>query len=367
MIIFTDASYNNPNLRLPDQTNIQKTVSWQSPSNIALIKYWGKHGKQLPMNPSLSFSLKNAISQTSVEYKTSNEKGFSYEFYFDGVREPAFESKLNTFFINILPIFPFLEQLELKINSTNTFPHSSGIASSASGMSALALCLCSIERNEFGHLKHPDDFFRKASFVARLGSGSAARSVYGNLVNWGRVEWEGGSSDYFADPYSLPVHKVFNNFQDTIIIVSTDRKKVSSTSGHAAMTNHVYARSRFTQAQNNYLELTQALETGDLKLFSNVVEHEALSLHALMMSSQPGFFLLKPESLSIIEKIRTFREQTSTPVCFTLDAGPNVHVLCPASAKDKVSEFLENEILRKNKNLLLLNDEMGKGPKEIYK
>ncbi|MCF8373390.1 MAG: diphosphomevalonate decarboxylase [Bacteroidales bacterium] len=367
MIIYTDQSYDNPNLRLPDSANIEKSVAWESPSNIALIKYWGKHGKQMPMNPSLSFSLKNAFSRTTVEYKTSQEKGLVFEFFFDGVKETAFRFKLETFFENIRPIFPFLDQLELKINSTNTFPHSSGIASSASGLSALALCLCSIERNEFGHLKHPDDFFRKASYVARLGSGSAARSVFGGFVNWGRVEWEGGSSDHFADPFSLPVHEVYNDFQDTIILVSQEKKEVSSTMGHIAMIDHPYAQARYAQARSNYLMLTKALETGNLMQFAEVVEHEALSLHALMMSSKPGYFLMKPETLKPIQKIKDFRLDTNIPVCFTLDAGPNIHVLYPASAKKEVTDFLKNEIICKNKNLLLLNDEVGNGPKEILK
>lgn len=364
MTIFNDTSYNNHNLLFDENKTLDGKVSWESPSNIALIKYWGKYKGQLPRNPSLSFSLKNSVSQTRVAYKTVSTKGFKYKFTLDGKPKPSFESKLNSFFETILPIFPFLEQLELKIDSANTFPHSSGIASSASGMSALALCICTIEQKEFGHLKHPDDFFRKASYVARLGSGSAARSVYGGWVNWGRVEWEGGSSDYFADPFSLPVHKVFNDFQDSILILASGAKKISSTNGHAAMEKHPYSQDRYTQARENYLELTQALESGELSQFIGVVEHEALSLHALMISSRPGYFLMKPESLAVIEKIRDYRELSKVPVCFTLDAGPNIHVLYPASAKDEVVKFIESEIVKENKDIQLLHDEVGKGPKK---
>lgn len=364
MIIFTDTSYNNHNLCFPDSLQVSGHVEWQSPANIALIKYWGKHGRQLPMNPSFSFSLKNSLSQTGIEYKLS-EDGFKYKFLFNGKRKPAFEPKLNSFFENILPIFPFLNQLELKIESLNTFPHSSGLASSASGISALALCLCSIEKKEFNKLKHPEDFYRKASFVARLGSGSAARSVYGGFVNWGKIDRELGSSDFFANKYPLQIDNIFSDLQDTIILIGSGEKKISSSKGHGLMENHDYADARYIQAKINYKEMVRALRTGNLIKFIEIVENEALSLHALMMSSRPGYFLIKPQTLEFIEKIRIFRKETNIPVCFTLDAGPNLHILYPAKNKKEVIMFISSELLDKNNDVSAIYDKIGTGPEQI--
>jgi len=96
--------------------------------------------------------------------------------------------KISEFFISITSIFPFLLQLNFKIYSKNTFPHSAGIASSASGMSAIALCLCDIENQYFNSFATKEEFYKKASFVARLGSGSACRSIYGGIVTWGEAD-----------------------------------------------------------------------------------------------------------------------------------------------------------------------------------
>ncbi len=365
MIIFTDTSYNNPNLLFSDPGTVSGKVVWNSPANIALIKYWGKRGRQLPNNPSLSFTLKNSVSKTSINYQAVSNEGLTFDFRYNGEPKPEFEVKLNSFFENLIPVFPFLNQLELKIESSNTFPHSVGIASSASGISALALCLCGIEKTEFNRLKHPDDFYRKASFVARLGSGSASRSVYGGLVNWGRIDWEVGSSDYFANKYPLPVDEVFTGFQDSIIILSSEKKRISSTIGHTLMNNHAFADARYAQARANYTELSQALQSGDLMKFIDIVENEALSLHALMMSAKPGYFLLHPSTMLYIDKIRHFRKQTHIPVCFTLDAGPNIHLLYPARYKEEVKAFLLSEIIDENNAISVIYDEVGNGPNQI--
>ena len=119
-------------------------VKWSSPSNIALVKYWGKSGVQIPANASISFTLSNCKTVTSVSYRASD--GFDFEIYVDDKISPDFKPKITQFFERIATYCPFVNDLHLEIKTTNTFPHSSGIASSASGMSALALCICDIEK-----------------------------------------------------------------------------------------------------------------------------------------------------------------------------------------------------------------------------
>lgn len=121
-----------------------KKVTWRSPSNIALVKYWGKKsGVQIPANPSISFTLEQCHSETSVALveKEGKSKEIELRFYFDGKANMAFQLKMLKFFQSIQKDFPFLQQHGLLIHSTNSFPHSSGIASSASAMSALAMAL----------------------------------------------------------------------------------------------------------------------------------------------------------------------------------------------------------------------------------
>ena len=160
-------------------------VKWTSPSNIALVKYWGKRAHQIPENPSISFTLSNCKTITEVSFTKKEGSDFSFDVYFEGEKNEAFEPKIQTFFERIEAYVPFLRDFHFKIDTSNTFPHSSGIASSASGMSALALCLMSIEK-QLGVAHNTDFFNKKASFLARLGSGSACRSIEGELVVWGQ-------------------------------------------------------------------------------------------------------------------------------------------------------------------------------------
>ncbi len=353
--------YHKPELILSGQRKVLGEVTWQSPSNIALVKYWGKHGNQLPMNPSLSFTLNNSYTETTVKYRNS-ENGFKFSFFLEGKHKAGFEKKLNIFFDKIKEIFPFLKQLELGIFSKNTFPHSSGIASSASGMSALSLCLCSIEKKLFDLKYNEDEFLRKASYISRIGSGSASRSVYGKLASWGKSKLLQSSSDYFSSDLSTILHPSFLNYQDSIILISKGEKEVSSSAGHSLMNNHPFASARFAQANSNFIKIVEVLNNGNLDEFQAIVENEALSLHALMMSSSPGYFLIEPDTLKAIKSIVLFRKRTKLPICFTLDAGPNIHLLYPESYKTQVREFIEKELLNLDSRIEVIYDSIGKGP-----
>lgn len=357
--------YTNPNLLLsPAQLiNVQsKTINHRSPSNIALIKYWGKFGRQYPKNASLSITLSKAYTDTQLCYQAkenASDAAISLEFLFEDKPNALFAKKISKFLVSITDIFPFLTQIHLQIQSHNSFPHSSGIASSASSMAALSLCLCALERQLFGTLASEADFLRKASYIARLGSGSAARSVYPKMAVWGQTDLIPHASNDYAIPFYDRLHPVFEGYKDAILIVSREEKKVSSRAGHALMNTHPFASIRYKQSNRNMSELIIALETGDLDVFVRIVEMEALTLHALMMTSQPAYLLMLPETLAIIQKIQTFRATTKVPVCFTLDAGPNVHVLYPAHVCKEVESFIEQELLPFCDNAYWIKDEMA--------
>ena len=324
------------------------SVKWASPSNIALVKYWGKKEHQIPENPSISFTLSDCKTITEITYTKKDlltalkvTSNFSFDIYFEGEKNEAFKPKIQTFFERIEKFMPFLKDYHFKIETSNTFPHSSGIASSASGMSAIALCLMSIEQElmegaTFSAVErsHSKEYFnQKASFLARLGSGSACRSIEGELVVWGKNESIANSSDLYGVKFEGDVHSNFKNYQDTILLVDKGEKQVSSTVGHQLMYGHPFAKERFEQAHDNLAKLKSILASGDLNEFVKIVESEALTLHAMMMTSMPYFILMKPNTLEIINKIWAFREKTDSKVCFTLDAGANVHVLYPEHEK----------------------------------
>ncbi|MFN0212614.1 MAG: diphosphomevalonate/mevalonate 3,5-bisphosphate decarboxylase family protein [Saprospiraceae bacterium] len=341
---------------------------WRSPSNIALIKYWGKHGLQLPRNPSLSFTLASSCTDTQLEYEMRegpDDGQISLEFLFHEEENEDFRSKILTYLTGLAPSMPFLKQLNLRIHTGNSFPHSAGIASSASGMSALALCLCSLEDRLFGTLQDPEAFDKKASTLARLGSGSACRSIFPQAALWGATPLVAGSSDEYAVPMNMHIHETFKDFHDDILMVSREEKSVSSREGHDLMEGNPFAEPRYAQARNRLSNLLDAMRSGDLPAFGKIVEDEALTLHALMMCSNPSYTLMRPDSLAIIEKVRQYRADTGHQVYFTLDAGPNVHLLYPGELVVDVRKFIEDHLEEHCEGSFVQQDWVGEGPEEM--
>ncbi len=349
---------------LPEKKNDQLTAAWQSPSNIALIKYWGKHGRQLPRNASISFTLSEARTQTSVQLTPiEHTEEIELSLYFEGQRHQGFENRTKNYFQELSTLFfPWLKEHSIRIDTSNTFPHSSGIASSASGMSALALCLCELDAKLRNAETDHESFLKRASLISRLGSGSACRSTYALLALWGTHESVPSSSDMYAIGLGDELHPVFRNYHDDILIVSDREKSVSSSAGHQLMENNVYASARYNQAQERLTAMLQALREGNLQAFVKMTEEEALTLHALMMCSSPSYTLMTPETLNVIQHIQNYRRETGIPVCFTLDAGPNVHILYPNEVAPQVSSLIQDHLLPMCSGARIIRDKVGSGP-----
>lgn len=342
-------------------------VKWKSPANIALIKYWGKNGYQLPANASLSMTLSEATSTTEVIFSPLRQgEGPLVQFSFEGHANEGFQQKIEQYLQYLAKHeMPFLYHYHLDIRSSNSFPHSAGIASSAAFMSSLALCLCSVEEQLQGAIGYA--FFERASYIARLGSGSASRSVYGGYVSWGRSSHVPHSSDEYATPVNKWVHPVFMNYVDAIIIVSDQPKAISSSAGHRLMDNHPFHLARYRQAAIHHEDLLQCLLCDDRERFAVIVENEAMQLHALLMTSNPSYILMEPATLFAIQMIREFRKATGIPVCFTLDAGPNIHVLYAKENKETVEEFIRNQIISGlTQPVRVLYDKLGNGPELVF-
>ena len=335
-------------------------VCRECPSNIALVKYWGKREGQFPINPSLSFSLKGALTRTKVTLLPRGKERLV--FLFEGKPSP-FAARVEGYLRLLAGELPWINHYTLYIESRNTFPHSTGIASSASAFGALALCLTDLDRQLSG--KKDGDFRQKASRLARMGSGSASRSVYPGFVWWGKSAIVAGSSDDYAIPVPEPISPGYFGLRDAVLLVDSTKKDVSSSAGHDLMIRHPYKQARISQANANAEELLRLMRTDDYIRFFELVEQEAFSLHALMMSSSPAFLLLKPNSLRVIEKIRNFRRQTGLPVGLTIDAGPNIHFLYFSENQEVIHRFIESELLSLLENGVWLDDGIGNAPVRV--
>jgi len=339
--------------------------TWKTPSNIALVKYWGKSNPQIPKNASISFTLNNCHTITTIEFeKTNKSSEVTFDLFFEGEQKEEFKPKIAEFFKRVADYCPYIFDYKMIIHSENSFPHSSGIASSASGLSAIAMCLMSLENELIAKL--PEDFInKKASFLARLGSGSASRSIEGPLVVWGKHPEIPESSDLFGVQFPFKVAPIFENYQDVILLVDKGEKQVSSTVGHNLMHNHPYATNRFQQANDNLTKISNILKEGDIKEFIHLVESEALTLHAMMLTSTPYFILMKPNTLEIINTIWEYRNTTNSNICFTLDAGANVHVLFPENEKETVLQFIDKELSKYCQKNHYICDTVGLGAAKL--
>ena len=231
-------------------------------------------------------------------------------------------------------------------------------------MSALASCLVDIEKINSNE-KDDSYYLKKKSFIARLGSGSASRSIEGPITLWGESKSFPGSSDLYAINISQDVNQIFQDYQNSILIIDPGVKKISSSIGHKLMNENPFSKIRFSEAKNNIAKLKDVIKSGHLDEFINITESEALMIHSLMLSSSPYFILMKPNTLEVIQRILEYRRETKKPVCFTLDAGSNVHILYPDKIKHDIQKFIDDELLKFCKSEMCIYDNLGNGSVKI--
>lgn len=284
-------------------------------------------------------TLEKCRSHFTIEMsERENSDALISEFQFENQEHEQFKKRLEKYLNSVTDIIPQVKDHNFKISSYNTFPHSTGIASSASAMSAFCTGIEAL-LTQSESVTELD--IKKVSMLARLASGSACRSVLENYAIWGEHnDLEGSSNDHAILLESF--HENFSQMCDSILVVDAAEKAVSSSQGHELMHQHPYKEARIEQANKNISEVLQAMQIGDYEKFGEILELEALTLHALMMSSTPSFVLLRPDSLAIIEAIRNFRAETKLPLYFTIDAGPNMHLIYPESIRSKVDEFIQS-------------------------
>ena len=315
-----------------------------APSNIALIKYWGTQNLNLtlPYNPSLSITLRNCTTRTTVEVLDDEVVDQVLIRSESGDLEPAGDGFTNGVTAHLDRLRDWSQtEVRFRVATENSFPMGTGLASSASGFAALALAAAAALERQVSEAQ--------ASILARLsGSGSAARSVIG-----GYVEWPVGD-DGRAVSVAGPDHW---DLRDVVAILDERVKEISSREGHRRATSSPYFELRLELLPERLDRVRAAIRQRDFAALAPVVEEEALDLHLIAMSSRPPIFYWQPGTLKVLERIRQIRAD-GVEVCATMDAGANVHAICTAEAEDAVVESLE--ALEDVKTVI--RDGVGPGP-----
>ncbi|HJS17473.1 MAG TPA: diphosphomevalonate decarboxylase [Anaerolineales bacterium] len=299
------------------------TATAQANPNLAFIKYWGNRDNtlRLPMNGSISMNLDGLFTRTTVSFQPS----LPYDELIINGHEITGRGLERV--SSILDIIRGMAKIEerAEVMTENNFPSGAGIASSASAFAALALA----GSKAAGLTLSESDLSR----LARRGSGSASRSIPG-----GFVEWQAGNSDEDSFAYSIaePTHW---KLVDCVAIVSASHKKTGSTEGHALAPTSPLQNARLADAPRRLEICRSAILNCDFDSFASIVELDSDMMHSVMMTSTPALHYWKPASLEVMSRVRAWRSE-GIPVCYTVDAGPNVHVICPETEAQVIEKRL---------------------------
>lgn len=297
----------------------------QAPANIAFIKYWGKSDEvlRLPLNDSFSMNLSGAYTITTVEFSQSYLKDdvtlLDGEFSeketarvvkgLNRIREKAGSKKFA------------------RVVTKNTFPKGAGAAASASGFAALTVAgFAALGKNLTE---------KELTIVARQGSGSACRSIPD-----GFVIWEKGKDSESSYAHSLYPHDYWD-LRDILVIVDSGMKKVSTTEGHTGVTTSPLWNERIHAIPNRMILIQEAMKEKNFQAFGEVIEEDCLDMHHVMQTQVPPLMYWNEATKRIMDAVRDWRKN-GLPVYFTIDAGPNVHIICEGINEQKVLDAVKS-------------------------
>jgi diphosphomevalonate decarboxylase len=280
-----------------------------APSNIALIKYWGKidPALRLPENPSISMNLDNLSTTTTVEFNKDYKED---SVIFNGNKGSSAGDRIAEHLDRIRNLAGITSKA--KVATVNNFPTASGIASSASGFAALTVAACAaagLELNE-----------KKLSILARLGSGSACRSIPDGFCEW--LDGKTSETSYAVSLYPPDYWDIV----DVVTIVSNTEKGTSSSVGQKSAQSSRFFPARLANIKNKIENIKKYLADRDFDAFGELIETEALELHAIMLTSDPALIYWMPGTVQTMRCIRKWRAE-GLPAYFTIDAGANVHII----------------------------------------
>lgn len=298
----------------------------KAPANIAFIKYWGRKDDKLrlPANNSISMNLSDAFTITTVEF-SPNLKHDVVEM----MRGEGLEEKARERVVAHLELIRQLAKIDCfaRVKTKNNFPKGTGIASSASGFAALSLAGIAATGLNLSE--------KELSILARQGSGSACRSIPD-----GFVEWKAGDSSETSYAYSL-FPPDWWDLSDIIAVVGETPKKVSSSEGHILAESSPFYKQRILRMNDKLEKVKEAITRKNFERFGEIIEEDAINMHAVMMTSQPPLFYWLPKTLEIILTVKEWRDE-GLLVYFTIDAGPNVHLICQGKDEQNVVKNLRD-------------------------
>ena len=309
---------------MPDRP--ERTATAIANPNIAFIKYWGNRDEtlRLPVNGSISMNLAGLETHTTVRFLDTGD-----DLSWDSLtinRRPVNGQGLRrvTAFLDLVRQMAGMNMCACVISESN-FPLGAGIASSAAAFAALALASTQAAGLDLGEAD--------LSRLARRGSGSACRSIPG-----GFVEWQIGTGD--ADSYAVSIAPPGHwDLVDCITVLSREHKPIGSTEGHALAGTSPLQAARLADAPRRLEICRNAIRMRDFTALTEIVELDSDMMHAVMMTSQPPLFYWQAATLSVMQSVRAARGK-GLPVCYTVDAGPNVHVLTQTAEAERVEGLL---------------------------
>ncbi len=333
----------------------------RSPSNIAFIKYWGARDleRAIPANPSLSMTLRSCYSRTTVEWL---EEDGGHEVRWragggvtpEGGKRKGLEAAPPAFAERVHRHLDVLRDWSgrggrFRVATENSFPAAAGMASSASGFSALTLAT-------LGALGRQATPAEQSVLARRSGSGSAARSVLGGYVEWPADDGEpsAGGVECYARQIAAADHWDLRN---VIAVVERGAKSTSSLDGHRRARTSIYWRTRQRRLPERLAAVRAAIAERDISRLGTLVEAEAIDLHCVAMTSEPPIFYWSPATLAVLAEVRAMRRD-GVAAYSTMDAGANVHVICTPESEGEVAARLG----RLDVELSLIHDGVGPGP-----
>ncbi len=292
-----------------------------APSNIAFIKYWGVRDKvlRLPVNPSISMNLSNLLTTTTVEFDSQFPED---SITIDDQQETGERNRVIVHLDRIRKLADISHKA--KVISKNNFPSSTGLSSSASGFAALTVA---------GAMAAGLDLSKKElSILARQGSGSACRSIPDGFVEW----LDGDSSE---TSYAVSLYRPeYWDIADVVALVSNEKKDVGSSEGHKLASTSPFFGKRLELNKQKMTQIKKYMEEKNFTAFGELVEAEALELHAIYLTSQPSLIYLLPGTLAVMRKVKRWRSE-GLEVYFTLNTGQDIHLICEQKNAEKVAEL----------------------------
>lgn len=304
-----------------------------APSNIAFIKYWGKKDEELkiPENGSISMNLSNLITTTTIEFDPKYKKDLIT------INNKSNEQEENRIIKHLNLIRKKANiNLKAKVVSINNFPDGTGLSSSASGFAALTVAGAkasglNLQENEL-------------SILARQGSGSACRSIPDGFVEW---VGEGAKSLYPPGYW---------NVVDVVAIISEDKKDISSTDGQKNAQTSPFLKTRLENIDKKISRLKKSLENKNFIEFGQIVEGEALELHAIMLTSTPSLIYWQPETIMMMKLIKKLRDE-GLEVYFTVNTGQDIHLI--VEEKNTVKLVKKLQTLKEVKKIIINQSAIG--------